>query len=395
MSYHAVVVCLAALALPAICAALPAAPGVELVWDSGHAEFVTRGGYGRAKRLANGEFALVWSDGPVKDTAVYIKKKPSASAANWGPRVRVATPGKAAAAENPDYRYVNSELAGLADGRLFYTWNARPIVRNGHLPYKIMGAFSSDGGATWGDARDLYVAGKTRRTGCWEPCPIQMPDGELQVWFADESTTPAGDQNITVLRSRDNGVTWLPPVVACHRKGHRDGMPVPVLLRDNMGLVFAIEDNGFARNNILKPAIIRPFHDENWRAVVDGDSPRRWPVFPPKELRDPGFGGGAPYLIQLDTGETVLSVQCWNKQDGVEKGAEQRNLRVYVGDAEARNFGNPTTPFLNLPGKAHAKWNSLCQVDRDTLIAVSTLSGLPENNGIWVVTAKLVRRAGK
>ncbi|OAM87954.1 family 43 glycosylhydrolase [Termitidicoccus mucosus] len=378
-------------AMPSQNTAASAAAPLALVWDTANTEFFARGGYGRAKRLSNGEIALVWADGPVKDTAVYIRKKPSASATAWGPRIRVATPEKAAApGENPDYRYVNSEMIELADGRLFYTWNARPVVRDGHLPYKIMGAFSSDGGATWSAGRDLYVAGDTWRTGCWEPCPFQLPSGELQVWFSNEAATPDGDQDITVLRSLDNGATFLPPVVACYRKGNRDGMPVPVLLRDGT-LVFSIEDTGVVARDgdkhVYKPVIIRPCED--WSAVVDGGSTRRWEVFPPeKNPARPVSGAGAPYLIRLDTGETVLSCQYRRLNE------KQLNLRVVVGDASARNFANPTTPFPDLPEGAQAAWNSLCQVDDDTLLAVSTITGLPKNNGVWIATAK-IRRAKK
>jgi hypothetical protein len=52
-----------------------------------------------------------------------------------------------------------------------------------------------------------------------------------------------------------------------------------------------------------------------------------------------------------------------------------------------------TTPFPDLPEAACALWGSLCQTDDDTLIAVSDINGLPEKNGIWIVTAK-IRRAG-
>ncbi|MDR2674877.1 MAG: family 43 glycosylhydrolase [Opitutaceae bacterium] len=374
-----------------------AGAGISLEWD-GRMEFVTHGGYGRVKKLSTGEIALVYSGGPAKGTAVYIRKKKTGAA--WGKPVRVAMPEKpVSSGENPDYRYVNSEMIELADGRLFYTWNARPVVRDGHLPYKIMGAFSSDGGATWGAGRDLYVAGKTWKTGCWEPCPLQIPGGGLQVWFSDESTTPDGDQNITVLRSPDNGVTWLKPVVACYRKGHRDGMPVPVLLQNNKGLVFSIEDNGMwenAKKNALQPVIVRPFFNVlngEWSGVVDGASPRRWHALA-KPL-PPETYAGAPCLIQLNTGETLLSVQS---NEGRVRVPERKglcaNLRVYIGDAGAKNFANPATPFPDLPQSVHALWNSLCQIDNDTVIAVSTVSGLPRENGIYIATAKISRAAG-
>ncbi|MDF9833204.1 hypothetical protein M2103_001426 [Ereboglobus sp. PH5-5] len=363
----------------ALCLAAPLIPAasITLEWNTGANEFVTRGGYARMKKLSTGEIALVFSSGD----SVCIKKK-SARAGAWGPAVRVASPAK-----ESGYRYTNAEMCELADGRLCYTWNARPVRKDGHLPYKIMAAFSSDGGRTWGGARDLHVAGNTRRTGCWEPCPIQLPSGELQVWYADESITPAGDQTIAVLRSRDNGATWLKPVTASYRKGKRDGMPVPVLLKNNKGLVVAIEDNGI--DGAFKPAIISLTPEGNVDGVVGGQSPRRWHALR-RDCRLPAATyAGAPYLIQLSTGETVLSVQSTeNRRNEAHKFA---NLHVYVGDDSAKNFANKSTPFPDLPENAAALWNSLCQVDDDALVAVATINGLPRDNGIWIATARITR----
>lgn len=361
------------------CAVLALPASVELDWDAAPPEFVTPGGYGRAKKLSTGEIALVYSRGG----SVYIKKKTSAKAATWGGAVPAAEPGK-----DSGYKYANAEMTELADGRLLYTWNARPIIRDGDRPYKIMASFSNDGGATWGEARDLYSAGNTFRSGCWEPCPIQLPGGEIQIWFADESTTPKGDQVIAVLRSRDQGKTWLPPFTASYRKGSRDGMPVPVWLQNGRGLVAAIEDNGI--DGRFKPVIVRVPHDANGSDFVDGKSPRRWHTLR-RDCRLPSeVYAGAPYLIQLNTGETVLSVQSTEGRQS-HKDHKYSNLQVYVGDASAKNFAQKTTPFPDLPAGARALWNSLCQTDDDTLIAVASLGGLPEKNGIWIATAKIRR----
>lgn len=357
---------------PLLFAASVFADPIRLEWQFERAEFIDRGGYARVKKLASGSLALVYSKGG----GVYFRKQTDGV---WSESLRVAFPPK-----KNSYLYTNAELAELSDGTLFFTWNARPDEKDGGLPYKIMSAASTDGGKTWGDLRDLYIAGDTSREGCWEPCPLQLSDGELQVWFANEHKLPRGDQNITVLRSRDGGKTWMPPVVACYRKGRRDGMPVPLVLKDG-SLVFAIEDNGLS--GTFKPVIIRP-HDD-FKKPVDGNSSRRWSALGTRCELPEKIYGGAPYIIRLDSGETVLSIQSTEGRRN--EGHKFSNMCVYVGDSSAKKFDNPTTPLPKFPANAAALWNSLCQIDHDTLWAVASLSGLPKNNGVWVIPAKIIR----
>jgi len=369
-----------------------AAPRIRLEWQTAGAEYIGRGGYARVKKLSSGELALVFSKGG----DIIFKTKKKADSGAWGAEIRAAFPS----VEN-SYKYTNAELAELPGGELLLVWNARPIAGdNGDnggggnsLPYKIMAAFSRDGGATWGTPRDLYIAGNTMREGCWEPCPLQLPgpDGELQVWFANEHKLPRGSQNISVLRSRDGGKTWLPPVVASYRAGRRDGMPVPVILKDGT-VVAAIEDSGLSVPGRLKPVIVRP--DAAFGKAIDGKSPERWGALSPRAELPSETYAGAPYIIRLDTGETILSVQTTEGRRIEDRPAEASkfaNLRVYVGDATARNFDNPTTPFPDLPKNAAALWNSLCQTDAGTLLAAATLSGQSKDNGVWLVTAKIIR----
>ena len=366
--------------LAAVLCAAPPAAAISLEWDSAKAEFITPGVYARLKKLPGGDLALVYSRG----AAVFIKKQKDGV---WLPPVRAATGAETG------WNYTNAELAPLADGRLLYVWNARPKKPGGAHPYKIMAAFSSDGGASWGAPTDLHEAGSGKGDGCYEPFALQLPDGEIQIWFADEHSVPGRDQAILVLRSRDGGETWLPPVTASYRKGCRDGMPAPALLRDNT-LVAAIEDNGL-RGRHFKPAIVCP--DAAFSETIGGGSPRRWGALAASCALPPEVYAGAPCLLQLDSGETILSVQSTEGRRPPAKNApptSYANLRVYVGDSAARNFANPTTPLPGLPENAAALWAALCQTSPGTLVAVVSLSGLPKNNGIWIIPAKIKRNPG-
>jgi hypothetical protein len=66
-----------------------------------------------------------------------------------------------------------------------------------------------NGGLTWTDERLLYEAGSKFEDGCWEPAQIQLSSGEVQLFFSNEGIyTNSNEQNISIFRSHDNGLTW-------------------------------------------------------------------------------------------------------------------------------------------------------------------------------------------
>jgi hypothetical protein len=94
-------------------------------------------------------------------------------------------------------------------------------------------------------------------------------------------------------------------------------------------------------------------------------------------------------LIQLSTGETVLSFQSQeNRTNG--SSHEYSNMQVYISDKNIKNFSKKSTPFPYLSSTSQALWNSLCQTTDSSVVAVSSISGLSENNGIWSITGKLL-----
>lgn len=102
---------------------------------------------------------------------------------------------------------------------------------------------------------------------------LQLPDGHVELFFADESPYGHSDeQQISMMRSDDGGETWGTVQCVSFRRGARDGMPVPVYLPRRDEVVVAIEDNGLAGR--FKPVTVRS--SEGWRdGCVEGDSPRR------------------------------------------------------------------------------------------------------------------------
>ncbi|MBR5481128.1 MAG: exo-alpha-sialidase [Bacteroidaceae bacterium] len=349
---------------------------IRIGWDYRKQTFVSGGVYSRLKKLSDGSLACVYSEG----SGVYIRKR---NADGWGAPVLVATDARR------QYGYTNAELTELADGRLVYAWNARPHG-NTDLPYKIMLCYSADKGQTWSAEETLFVAGADFEEGCWEPVVMQLPSGEIQLFFANEYQVPDKQQHIAMMRSLDNGATWGQPEVVCFRTGSRDGMPVPVCLQQDKGLALAIEDNGL--NGAFKPVIIHTTMQDNWKSgTVLADSPNRWSALAESDTLPAPVYAGAPYLIQLSTGETLLSFQSGEgrKSQGT---LDHSLMQVYVGDAEARNFCCRTTPFpFPYHPEARTLWCALEQTDERTVMATASVSGLKRRNGIQTSTGRIFR----
>ena len=354
--------------------------GVRIGWQYRMQKFENPGGYGRVKLLSDGRQALVYDEG---GQCKIRFKQPRAKV--FASPIVVATPPAGA-------HYTNAELTELQDGTLMYAWNHR-------WDTKIKVKYSFDGGMTWLYEQTLY-----QQTwegdgpfGVWEPCIIQLPSGEVQCYFADESGVPNNDQCITMLRSTEtfaNGARkWqlTEPVRVCYTVGARDGMPVPLVLQNDRGITLAIEDDGWGGG--FQPGILYTSLEDNWTSGTRyGDSPDRWIGVRGGEPR----GGGAPYLIQLNTGETILSTQTNSLADT--RGAPWDDMYkfrqfVYVGNAMARNFGcySIPFPFMDEPNQGGV-WNSVCQINDSTLMAVSEVHGTSNGrDGIWTNEGRIMR----
>ncbi len=274
----------------------------------------------------------------------------------------------------------NGELIELADGTLLSACNYRP-VEAGIVPYSIAVKRSSDKGKTWSEAQIVYEAGTTFNDGCWEPAFLQLPSGEVQIYFANEGPyTQSDEQNITMLRSEDQGQTWSEDeVTVCFRAQHRDGMPVPLLLNDE--IVVAIEDN---LSGQFKPYTVRTSLDDNWKQPVLADSEQRQSALK-KAYADQVYAG-APYLIKGSQECTLLSYQTT-----INRGAdwERSTMEVAIGDANARNFEKQTCPF-NVPLDKEAKWNALAMWDENTVVAASSTSFNSSGCEVWIIKGHLI-----
>ncbi len=351
--------CAFALTLPSACFTQ-----VSIHWDQSTAQRVTAGGYSRLVLLNTGELALVYSAG----SDLWIRKSSNQGAA-WGNAVQVASLA--------NYDLTNASMIQLQNGWLLYAYNGRPQTSG--LAYTIGVCVSKDEGASWSTPVTIYSAGTTSGSGCWEPQAIQMPWGEIQLFFSNEAPypPPSSDQEIDLFRSFDNGATWQGYTQVSYAAGARDGMPVPVFLAENKGIAYSIESNP---GTSLQPYIIWSSLADNWyQGPSLLGSPRRWAVDPSLPS---GTYSGAPFLIQVSSGDTLVSCQS-----DVGRTPGYENTRVYVGDSRAQNFSSPTTPWPSLPANAAALWNAMCVLNSSTILVSSTMSG--SQTGIYTILGHL------
>lgn len=350
------------------CSPLDAQPITGIVWNTKRAVHIADGTYARIIRLKSGALLCCYES----RGRSYVKRSTD-EGQSWGNAVLVRQLTGSSAA--------NPELLQLRNGRIWLFFNGRP--RDGVQKFIIDACWSDDNGATWTPRlKPIFEAGREGKVGCWEPAALQLPSGEIQLFFANELPFPHNDdQEITLLRSRDNGRSWSEPRRVCYRPGHRDGMPVPLRLQSG-NIVFSIEDNGLLPGNILQPAIISS-SKAKWSGSVGGDSPRRWSA-PPFQ---PGVYGGAPYLVQLPSGETLLSCQS------TEGGRTEPQMTVYIGDKNAANFGWKSVP-VELPKNVAGNWNSLFVKNAETVTAV-TATTIGGKRGVWAIDGSVRRVADR
>ncbi|MDO5570535.1 MAG: sialidase family protein [Bacteroidales bacterium] len=342
-------------------------------WDQETAKKVCDGVYGRIKKLNTGDFALVYSKG----NSVYFRKSKD-KCITWSDEVFVD-------GNNKNYNYTNSELIQLSNGTLFYCWNGRVVNQGGNDNYLIMYSLSYDYGNSWEKSKIIYEGGNSFENGCWEPCALELPNGTIQVYFANEAPyINSNEQEITMIESKDKCKTWNKPVTVSFREKHRDGMPVAIYLKESKTIALAIEDNGI--DGLFKPAVISIKPD--WTDLpIDGERNEREVCLKNENKLKSDVYAGAPYIIKIPNNRTLLSFQSTENREG--ENEKFAIMQVYIGDSNCHNFCNKTTPFENIPKNGSALWNSLCLIDNNTVIAVSSFSKNHNGDGVWTVRGNI------
>ena len=205
---------------------------------------------------------------------------------------------------------------------------------------------------------------------------MELPDGKIHMYFTDE--TPYykegnNDQNISVMESSDGGDTWSEPRIVCYTPMFRDGMPITMIYDGKIYL--SIESNHV--NIRLRPQILYTSLEDNWKETVGEYSKYRFNPF--LVSRDsPDFVSGAPYLVQTEN-FFVLSYQTSENADI--KIRTQRIMEVQAClKSEMKRDKFHTMRGTSHPIEAnilteYVKWNSLCPLGGDEIMACCQYNG--------------------
>jgi hypothetical protein len=361
------------------------ADGIRIAWDRSSLQKLAPfdrkepgwAGYPRLRRLSDGQLLVVYETGGNVEMIRSTNNGQSWSAQEIIFEKHQATGGNGLSTE---VRKANPELFQLQNSDLVMACNYRPAIA-GITPFAIAVKRSTDSGATWSESKVVYEAGSRFADGCWEPALLQLPGGELQIYFANEAPyTHSDEQEISMISSPDNGITWSRDAkTVSFRNNRRDGMPVPLLV--NNEILLAIEDNKIGQ---FKPYIVRNPVSENFQTTVTGDSPYR--EYALKDRLPDSIYAGAPYIMRVPSGEVVLSYQTTS---GRTTNWEMSDMEVAIGDKTGRNFGKLTRPF-EVPLDREAKWSSTSLWDENTIAAVATTSFQSRHPEVWMILGHII-----
>ena len=354
--------------------------GSRIFWDMNSiATIFPSGVYARMIELQDGRLMAV-TEGLGGVALTYSHDKGT----TWDTPVRIITPPE-------NYNLANAEVIQLSDGTLIIGTNMRP--RRPYSEDRLFGIRvirSTDNGVTWSEPIFIFDAKHNFNDGCWEPAFLELPSGELQCYFANEGEyTHNDDQNISLCRSFDKGITWSKPEMVCYREGSRDGMPVPILLRDKSEIVVIIEDNGWPGRGNFAATTVRNKLEDNWtKGYVDANSPLREMIF--QTIPHSSIVSAAPYLRRLPWGETIASYQGSENRSSYE--LEYLDMYVLVGDEQARNFKAKSAPFA-IDHDKHTLWNSVSVIDTGIVVAVGSIGPVRGRSEVVMMKGYPIRRA--
>lgn len=281
--------------------------------------------YVRIKELSDGSFIMLFNE--VKN-GEGVRMLTSADGVNWGNYSTVFEPTKTK-------KYANPEAIVLNNGDILAcaAWRITPDYLTNNSMGGIEIKRSTDNGKTWSEAYNVS-------TGlAWEPYFMQLRSGEVQLYWTNTTryNLPSGNNTSTgtaLLRSYDNGVTWtgnpkIPysgQVVAKqateyydHVQFYTDQMPVAVELQ-NGTIALALESR-LDRNGTC--CVTMAYSPDNWSVSIPKDG------VGPADKNENFTKGGAPYLAQFPSGETVL------------KYSHSTVYHLCIGDPAARIFTTP------------------------------------------------------
>ncbi len=318
--------------------------------------------YARVHRINSSDLILSYHFGPDNNTYDNIAiRRSSDNGETWSEAEIVVEDN------HPDYYgFANPDMLMLDNGWIILAYIGRGFPDD-NLHNNVQIKISEDGGNTWGPAQ-IIASGRS-----WEPAIVQKTDGEIMLFYSSEARWWYGldaapefldnvQQEILAISSGDNGLSWSGQQRLAYTSGMRDGMAVPLELKNDKGLVFCIESVNHAKS----PYIIWSSNEASYDYAGPGTiaNQRRWLA-----TTEPVWGG-APYMVQTAIGEVIMSMH----DTGGRPVTTWRNntMLVMVGNDMAQQFTNITCPWPGLPTNEGAINNSLFLEDENTIAALTS-----------------------
>ncbi len=335
--------------------------------------------YPRIKKVADDRYLMFYQDGQVGWNIYYSI---SSDLVNWGLGLKLFNSTKIDVNGTEDDKcYSTCDAIVLDNGDIMAvaSFRSNKHFRRDNRFNGLAMRKSSDGGQTWSDEKVIYTGSN------WEPSLLQLPSGEIQVYFTHsapknqpqiEAGVPTSkivaSSGTAIIRSKDYGETWDPYVTeppyaawrVCQQYTHTtngikvftDQMPVAILLNNTNTIALATESK-FVRDDKEVYYITMGYNDDNWATALGIDEEG------PTDKQANMYLGAAPYIRQFPSGETVLA----NNRNSV--------FQMRLGDSLARNFRDPIEP---LQGTGY--WGSLELIGSHTM--VGTMANAKKVNNV-------------
>ena len=323
---------------------------------------VDRATYPRLKKMADGRYILFYEGGMTPYEQFYSI---SSDLQTWSePEYLYRTATKKVAEGTYRIRYMSTDAAVLPDGRILTVTASR--ARNTFayaLGYDsgILMRVSSDNASGWSEPKMIYQGY------CWEPYPLVLPDGTIQVYFTDVDLLDAdgnGESDDTnsgtsMIESKDGGKTWSAKKRVVQQYKFKS-----TSLRGNTVNVYTDQMPCFRVLNDGKTILgfleARVANDDKYMSVVRNSS-LDWADLPddcttgPSDRQTNVCLGTGGYLCTFPSGETLLA--CSRGYHSMKIG--NHNGTEFYGGWDG-NYGN--TDWYQ-PFAVKGNWGSVETID--------------------------------
>ena len=204
---------------------------------------------------------------------------------------------------------------------------------------------STDCGKSWSTEQIIYNGP------CWEPHLMEVEEGVIHCYFAESRPWISGSHSGTsLIISEDGGSSWTPaagnePYRVMRKKWYSekddayfytDQMAVGIKLNGTSQLAFAVEcvdSRNMSNQETLSSSVVYSPENGQWN-YLQGDEEAAC------SRQDKLGSGGAPYLVQFHSGETIFAYSA----------ASDYKMYYKVGDDKASDFTSKSRLLLPYKG---------------------------------------------